>query len=81
MKLLYESTQIGRVRFNDASTCIFIQVHPGYEYDVDLERCQTAGQCLDWIHQIRGKTWGPDVLNDFTRMMFIHVPSCLWAGK
>ena len=26
-------------------------------YLVDLERCGTAAQMLDWIFQLRGKTW------------------------
>lgn len=33
-------------------------------YYVDLDRCQTSAQTLDWIMQIAGKTWGaqPEVL-------------------
>ena len=27
-------------------------------YEVDLERCATPGEVLDWIAQITGKTWG-----------------------
>jgi hypothetical protein len=76
------STQIGRVRFNDESSCIFIQVHPHYEYDIDLERCRTAEQALDWIHQVCiDKNWGKEVSNDLLRMMFIVIPSTLWSGK
>jgi hypothetical protein len=29
----------------------------GY-YEVDLERCRTPAQVLDWIAQIQGKRWG-----------------------
>jgi hypothetical protein len=29
-----------------------------HEYAIDLDRCQTAAQCLDWLLHIRGKTWG-----------------------
>ncbi|HEX4473999.1 MAG TPA: hypothetical protein VH142_02910 [Polyangiaceae bacterium] len=32
-------------------------------YEVDLERCETAAACLDWIMQIAAKTWAtPDVI-------------------
>lgn len=75
------STQIGRVRFNDETTCIYIAVNPVYEYEVDLERCRTAGACLDWIHQIGEKNWGRAVMADFTAMLLIHVDGSLWAGK
>lgn len=29
-------------------------------YYVDLDRCQTSAQVLDWIMQIAGKTWGAE---------------------
>ena len=32
-----------------------------YSYSVDLERCTTSAQMLDWIMQIAGKTWANDV--------------------
>ena len=75
------STQLGRVRFNDETSAIYINVHPGYEYDVTLKRCRTAGACLDWIHQISDKTWGREVIADFTKILFSAIPSTLWSGK
>ena len=34
---------------------------PG-EYEVDLERCTTPAQVLDWIVQVSKKTWATDVV-------------------
>lgn len=31
--------------------------HKGYEYPIDLERCKTSAQFLDWILQIHSKNW------------------------
>ena len=30
---------------------------PGYRYEVDLERCTTSAQVLDWICQVARKEW------------------------
>jgi hypothetical protein len=29
-------------------------------YDVDLERCRTSAEVLDWIFQVAAKTWADD---------------------
>lgn len=29
-------------------------------YEIDLERCRTAAQVLDWIMQVAGKAWVTD---------------------
>ena len=29
----------------------------GYGYGIDIERCQTAEQCWDWVNHMAGKTW------------------------
>ena len=31
--------------------------HYGHTYQIDLTRCSTAGEVLDWIFQIKSKTW------------------------
>lgn len=31
------------------------------EYEIDLERCNTSTQVLDWIFQIKNKFWCSDV--------------------
>lgn len=51
-------------------------------YNIPLERCQTAGQCLDWIHQVSTKTWcTPDLYKDFIDMLFKVISKDLWAGQ
>jgi len=40
-------------------------------YRIDLERCLTSAQLLDWIYQIRGKVWCSDVvLAEFVDIMY-----------
>jgi hypothetical protein len=43
----------------------------GYaEYEVDLERCRTAAEILDWIAQVAGKNWATDqILADLVRAL------------
>lgn len=37
----------------------------GYIYDVDLDRCRTSAEVLDWIFQITAKTWAsPEIVKD-----------------
>lgn len=58
------------------------------EYEVDLERCTTAGDILDWVGQInRKKKWGtPEVLGYLVQALddLLHLQSnilCLAPGK
>jgi hypothetical protein len=46
-----------------------------------MDRLKTAGQCLDWIHQLHEKSWGPEVMQDFLEVLFRMIPSDLWSGK
>lgn len=80
--ILEPSTQIGKVRFNDESSCIFLDVYENdNEYEIDLERCRTAEQALGWIMQVKSKTWGDEVMPDFIKMLCSVIPKNLWAGK
>lgn len=82
MNCLGPSTQIGRVRFNDETSAIYIEATPEWNYVIDTERCRTAGQALDWIHQVCvDKVWGKEVSNDMLNMIFIVLPSSVWRGK
>ena len=39
-------------------------------YEVDLERCRTSAQVLDWIAQVSKKTWASDaILADLVRKL------------
>lgn len=82
-KVMEPTTRIGRVRFNDETSCIYINVKPGYEYDVTLKRCTTPAACLDWIHQVGpdSKTWGREIIADFVQILFMVIPSSFWSGK
>jgi hypothetical protein len=64
--------------------CIMIKTGVGggsYEYDITLKRCKTAAQCLDWIHQVNGKTWAtPELMKDFITILFLNIEISLWAG-
>jgi len=54
----------------------------GEDYSVDLDRCTTAGACLDWIHQLHEKVWmTPEVLEEFIDMLFEHIDGKLWQWK
>ncbi len=75
------TTQAGNVRFNDETSAFYLKTPSGYEYDVDLKRCQNAAQALDWIHQIHGKTWGRPMIGDFLEVMFENTPCTWWSGK
>jgi hypothetical protein len=74
-------TRVGRARYDKRINAIILHVQQGYDYEIDLDRCQTAGACLDWIHQISGKTWGPAILRDFCELLFEYIPKKLWANQ
>lgn len=39
----------------------------GYRYEVDLERCLTSAEVLDWICQIAGKIWDEPIVGDLVQ--------------
>lgn len=53
--------------FNKANLTIELITHDGHQlYEIDLERCTTPAQLLDWIYQLHGKTWmTPDLMGKF----------------
>mgnify|MGYP000857588673 CR=1 FL=1 len=76
------STQIGRVRFEDESSCLYIQTSPGgFEYEIDLKRCRTPEQVCDWLFHLDEKNWSREIMPDLVKMLRQVVPSDLWAGK
>jgi hypothetical protein len=44
----------------DRETFVLRLTLGAYEYEVDLERCTTSAQVLDWICQVARKQWGGD---------------------
>lgn len=40
------------------------------EYEVDLERCRTSAETLDWVAQVAGKSWATDtIIADLVRAL------------
>jgi hypothetical protein len=57
----------GNWRF-DAKTLILKNVQ--YNYQIDLEECDTSANMLDWIFQLCGKTWmTPDDLGHLVQAL------------
>jgi hypothetical protein len=73
--------KVGRCRFDQPTNKIMIKVHEGYEYEVDLDRCQTSGAVLDWVHQVHEKNWGRAIIADFLEILFDYIDTELWAWK
>lgn len=70
-----------RCVYDQKSNCILIQVHSGYVYEVDLDRCNSPAATLDWIHQLNTKTWGPEIMAEFLKVLFERIPEEFWSGK
>ena len=70
------------VTHNEENRTILVDTGiPGYIYEVDLDRCKTAGACLDWIHQLHEKTWyDAERETEFIDLLFEVIPSKLWSG-
>ncbi len=55
----------GAWRYVATNFTLECQDERGCIYDVDLERCRTSAEVLDWIFQIHGKTWATaEILKD-----------------
>lgn len=46
-------------RFDKKANClVFVPKKPlEYEYEIDLDRCKSAGEALDWLFHVSRKTW------------------------
>ncbi|MFH1629661.1 MAG: hypothetical protein ABIE47_13180 [Pseudomonadota bacterium] len=56
-------------KFNKKALTLDLEAYPG-GYQVDLERCNTSAEVLDWIIQISKKTWATDeILSDLVRQL------------
>jgi len=55
------------VTFDKEERTIEVRNHTGHWlYEIDLERCTTPAQLLDWIFQLHGKTWmTPEMMDEF----------------
>ncbi|MBN1841502.1 MAG: hypothetical protein JW883_04360 [Deltaproteobacteria bacterium] len=70
-KQLAEMAPLGKLRDGSAAQInertLTITLDTGqHKYEVDLERCNTPGQVLDWIFQVFSKRWAtPELMYDF----------------
>ena len=54
-----------KAHINEELLTIEIDTGRGHTYQVDLERCSTPAQGLDWIFQVKSKTWAtPEIMFD-----------------
>ncbi len=69
------------VSYDEERREIIIKTARGSTYDVPLSRCTTAGECLDWIHQLHVKTWFDETREkEFIDMLLRLIPTDLWSG-
>lgn len=63
----------GKVVWNKKLQTLELYVYPnGSWYEIDLERCKTKEEIMDWIFHLTEKTWYKDVAYDLL-MMFLEV--------
>lgn len=56
-------TEFGPWRYDADALTLAIYEGERLGYEIDLERMQTSAAMLDWIFQVRGKSWcAPDVM-------------------
>jgi len=78
----YEKTEKGNpikykyVKYDKKYKCITVNGH----YHIEINRMNTAGEALDWIHQLHEKTWFTDeMMREFIDIIFKIVPTNMWA--
>ena len=79
----YDELPYQHVFFDGASINVTYRGFDGHThtYDVPLSRCTTAGECLDWIHQLHVKTWmTTEMMREFIDVLLNNIPAELWSG-
>jgi hypothetical protein len=60
---------MNRWTYHEANLTLTLNDPPLF-YEIDLERCNTSAEALDWIVQVSKKTWATDeILADLVRML------------
>ena len=73
----YKDKKYEHVVYNKKNKSIVIKLT---NYEIELSRCKTSKQCLDWIHQLSEKTWmSPEMMFEFIDILFRLIPDKLWA--
>lgn len=50
-------TKWGNWIYHPGNFTLECQDERGFIYEIDLDRCRTSAEVLDWIFQVQGKTW------------------------
>lgn len=50
-------TEWGSWKYHSNNFTLEFRDGRSFIYEIDLERCRTSAEVLDWIFQIHGKTW------------------------
>jgi hypothetical protein len=75
------------VKYKKSNRTILVRIGDtwrGATYEVDVDRCDTAGECLDWIHQLHEKRWlDKEREQEFIDILFRVIDGKLWhwGGK
>jgi hypothetical protein len=66
-----ETRRIGLAEYDPDTQTIKLYVYAGQNtYNIDLDRCKTQRDLLDWLFHISGKTWCKgSVLTDFIQCL------------
>lgn len=66
-----ETRRIGVATYDADLNLIELDVYPSHTgYQIDLDRCKTKEELLDWIFHLSGKTWCKgSVLTDFIQCL------------
>jgi hypothetical protein len=66
---------IGHCFFNGSENYIAIYDAWKERYWIDLDRCQTKSEVLDWLFHINNKTWATaDIMKDLLSMFSMVLP-------
>ena len=76
--------RFGNWEFDRERLTLAYPVTRNYQYEIDLEEMTCSAEILDWIFQIRGKTWAtPQVMHDLLKaiQILIHPQQnvCSWG--
>jgi hypothetical protein len=69
-------------KYRKSNRTLTLAMKPGYE--VDLDRCTTSAQVLDWIAQVAKKTWATrkiiaDLVLMLDRCLDLQANICSWG--
>jgi hypothetical protein len=58
-------TRWGTWIYHESNFTLECRDQRGQLYEIDLDRCRTSAEVLDWIFQVHGKTWAtPRIMSD-----------------